>query len=66
MKRHTMVGIYATLASICLALIAATILVVIPEIEDLVTHVASLFGLIMATGLSAMSAIIAVVAFLDR
>lgn len=66
MKRHIKVGIYATLASICLALIAVTILVMIPDIKDSVTHAASIFGLILATSFSAMSAIIAVVAFLDR
>lgn len=66
MKQHNKVGIYATLASICLALIAATIFAVLPDIKDSVTHVASIFGLIMAAGLSAMSAIIAIMAFLDR
>ena len=66
MKRHTKVGIYATLASICLALIAATIFAVLPDIKGSVTHVVSIFGLIMATGFSAMSAIIAIMAFLDR
>ena len=66
MKQHNKVGIYATLASICLALIAVTIYAVIPDIKDSVTHAASIFGLILATSFSAMSAIIAVVAFLDR
>lgn len=66
MKRHTKVGIYATLASICFALIAVTILVMVPEIKDPTAQAASTFGAIMATGFATVSAIIAVVAFTDR
>ena len=59
MKQHNKVGIYATLASICLALIAATILVVIPEIEDVTAQTASIIGAIMATGFAGFAAIVA-------
>lgn len=66
MKRHTKVGIYATLASICLALIAVTILVMLPEIKTPTAQAASTFGAIMATGFASIAAIIAAVAFTDR
>lgn len=65
MKRHTKVGIYATLASICLVLITVTILVMIPWIEDIMAQTASIIGAIMATGFAILVAIIAAVAFTD-
>lgn len=64
MKHHIKVGIYATVASIVLAAVAIVLLNLIPSFD--VAEVATIFGAIMATGFSAMSAIIAIMAFLDR
>ncbi|MBR3912559.1 MAG: hypothetical protein IKJ48_07855 [Alistipes sp.] len=65
MKHHIKVGIYATVASIVLAAVAIVLLNLIPSFDNL-AEVATIFGAIMATGFSMVSAIIAVVAFLDR
>lgn len=65
MKHHNKVGIYATVASVVLAAVAIVLLNLIPSFDNL-AEVATIFGAIMATGFSAMSAIIAVVAFLDK
>lgn len=65
MKRHTKVGIYATVASIVLAAVAIVLLSLLPDFDN-VAEVATIFGVIMATGFSMVSAIIAVVAFWDR
>ena len=65
MKHHIKVGIYATVASIVLAAVVIVLLSLLPSFDNL-AEVATIFGAIMATGFSAMSAIIAVVAFLDR
>lgn len=65
MKHHNKVGIYATIASIVLAAVAIVLLSLIPSFDN-VAEVATIFGAIMATGFAAVSAIIAVVAFLDR
>lgn len=59
------VGIYATIASIVLAAAAIVLLNLIPSFDN-VAEVAAIFGAIMVTGFSMVSAIIAVVAFLDR
>lgn len=65
MKHHIKVGIYATVASIVLAAVAIVLLSLLPSFDN-VAEVATIFGAIMATGFSMVSAIIAVVAFLDR
>lgn len=65
MIRVSKVGIYATVASIVLATVAIALLNLIPSFDN-VAEVAAIFGVIMATGFSMVSAIIAVVAFLDR
>lgn len=65
MKHHNKVGIYATVASIVLAAVAIVLLSLIPNFDN-VAEVATIFGAIMATGFATVSAIIAVVAFLDR
>lgn len=65
MKHHNKVGIYATVASIVLAAVAIVLLSLIPSFDN-VAEVATIFGTIMATGFATVSAIIAVVAFLDR
>ena len=65
MIRVSKVGIYATVASIVLAAVAIVLLSLLPGFDN-VAEVAMIFGAIMGTGFSAMSAIIAVVAFLDR
>lgn len=65
MKHHNKVGIYATVASFVLAAVAIMLLSLLPSFDNL-AEVATIFGAIMATGFSAMSAIIAVVAFFDR
>lgn len=65
MKHHIKVGIYATVASIVLAAVAIELLSLLPSVDN-VAEVATIFGVIMATGFSAMSAIIAAAAFLDR
>ena len=65
MKHHIKVGIYATVASIVLAAVAIVLLSPLSSFGN-VAEVATIFGAIMATGFSVMSAIIAVVAFLDR
>lgn len=59
-------GIIASAASAGLALIAASLMSVLPAIENDAAEVATIFGAIMATGFATMGAIIAVVAFLDR
>lgn len=65
MRRESKVGIYATVASVVLAAVAIAPLNLIPSFDN-VAEVAAIFGAIMATGFSMVSAIIAVVAFLDR
>lgn len=65
MKHHNKVGIYATVASIVLATVAIVLLSLLPSVDN-VAEVATIFGAIMATGFATVSAIIAVVAFLDR
>lgn len=65
MKHNNEVGIYATVASIDLAAVAIVLISLIPSFDNF-AEVATIFGAIMATGFSMVSAIIAVVAFLDR
>ena len=65
MMRVSKVGIYATVASIVLAAVAIVLFNLIPSFDNL-AEVATIFGAIMVTGFSMVSAIIAVVAFLDK
>lgn len=65
MMRVSKVGIYATVACVVLAAVAIVLLSLLPGFDN-VAEVAAIFGAIMATGFSMVSAIIAVVAFLDR
>lgn len=65
MKHHIKVGIYATVVSSVLAAVAIVLLSLLPSFDN-VAEVAAIFGAIMATGFSMVSAIIAVVAFFDR
>ena len=59
-------GLIASAASAGLALIAVSLMSILPAIEDDAAEVATILGAIMATGFATVSAIIAVVAFLDR
>lgn len=59
-------GLIASAASADLALIAVSLMSILPAIENDAAEVATIFGTIMATGFATVSAIIAVVAFLDR
>lgn len=64
MKHYNKVGIYATAASCVLAAVAIVLLSLLPSFDN-VAEVATIFGAIMATGFSMVSAIIAVVVFFD-
>lgn len=65
MKHNNKVGIYAIVASVVLAAVAIVLLNLIPSVDN-VAEVVMILGMIMATGFSMVSAIIAVEAFLDR